>query len=126
MTRVEPRSRRTAQVLRCILLLLGTTATFTATAQEAGSSPATKKQLRRFVPPPWPPPLRPSEAQMRDVYDLATKRILIMAKYPPSTKIFPIEKSWFEAIGTINNIESVTAYIVFDGQNSYGAMIRTT
>ena len=63
---------------------------------------------------------------MRDVYDLATKRILAMAKYPPSTRIFPIEKSWFEAVGTINNIESVKAYIVFDGQNSFGAMLRST
>ncbi|HLK66731.1 MAG TPA: hypothetical protein VKU19_25025 [Bryobacteraceae bacterium] len=49
-----------------------------------------------------------------------------MAKYPPSTKIFPIEKSWFEAVGTINNIESVTAYIVVDGQNSFGGMVRST
>jgi hypothetical protein len=88
-----------------------------------------KKPLKPFTPPPMPPASPyppPTPEQMRDTYELSVERLTITSKYPPSLKVSPIQKSRFLSLGKKDEETTIVAYIVFDGQNSYGAMIRST
>lgn len=73
--------------------------------------------------PPLPPP--PTEAQMREAYAVAVKQLTAMAKNPTTLRLDPIEKAWFKLRGG-TPVGLMNMMLVFDGQNSFGAMIRST
>src|SRR5271157_5833401 len=107
-------------MLRHLLLLLSTLCLclVAATACFAAKKPAPK------------PVHPPTEAEMRAAYDLSVKKILALATNPASIQIVPLEKAWFaiEVIttGPYKGQDVVKMYVVFDGQNAFGATVRST
>jgi|ERR1017187_180559 hypothetical protein len=74
---------------------------------------------------PAKPVVPPTEEQMRNAYAAGVRQLTALAKNPTTLRVDPIEKAWFR-LGSSKRGDWVEMWLVFDGQNSFGAMIRST
>jgi hypothetical protein len=74
---------------------------------------------------PPKPVVPPTEEQMRNAYAAGVQQLTALATNPTTLRVDPIEKGWF-GLGSSKRGDWVEMMLVFDGQNSYGAMIRST
>jgi hypothetical protein len=71
------------------------------------------------------PEVIPTEEQMRTTYAAGVEKLTALARNPTNLEVDPIEKARF-FLKTNKKEEKVEMWIGIFGQNSYGAMIRST
>ncbi|MGB7722295.1 MAG: hypothetical protein WBL65_20510 [Bryobacteraceae bacterium] len=73
------------------------------------------------------PATPPTEEQMRNTYAASVQILTALATNPMSIRVDPIETAWFELdLSKKGGNVWVEMWVAFYGQNSFGAIIRST